>query len=75
MRNIIFVGAFLLASCAHISLPRLDGGCPYEYPVKGNADSFLYHTPDSPFYDRTHAEVCFSSPEAAKKNGYKAAKR
>jgi hypothetical protein len=43
---------------------------PEGFPVKGNADSMLYHTPDSPFYDRTKAEVWFASAEAAEAAGF-----
>jgi len=47
-----------------------DGSQPEGYPIKGNADSMLYHVPDSPFYDRTVAEVWFATPEAAEAAGY-----
>lgn len=43
---------------------------PEGFPVKGNADSKLYHNPDSPFYDRTDAEVWFASDEAAEAAGF-----
>jgi large subunit ribosomal protein L17 len=43
---------------------------PSGYPVKGNADSMKFHTPESPYYDRTVAEVWFASPEAAEAAGF-----
>ena len=43
---------------------------PDGYPVKGNADSMKFHTPESPYYDRTVAEVWFASPEAAEAAGF-----
>ncbi len=43
---------------------------PDGYPVKGNADSMKYHTPESPSYDRTVAEVWFASAEAAEAAGF-----
>ncbi len=43
---------------------------PDGYPVKGNADSMKYHTPESPYYGRTVAEVWFASPEAAEAAGF-----
>jgi large subunit ribosomal protein L17 len=43
---------------------------PDGYPVKGNADSMKYHTPESPYYDRTVAEVWFASAEAAEAAGF-----
>jgi large subunit ribosomal protein L17 len=50
--------------------PNEDGSQPEGYPIKGNADSMLYHVPDSPFYDRTIAEVWFADTEAAEAAGY-----
>lgn len=43
---------------------------PDGFPVKGNADSMKYHTPESPFYGRTKAEVWFASAEAAEAAGF-----
>ena len=43
---------------------------PDGYPVKGNANSMKYHTPESPYYDRTVAEVWFASAEAAEAAGF-----
>lgn len=43
---------------------------PEGFPIKGNADSMLYHTADSRFYPATIAEVYFASPEAAERSGY-----
>jgi len=43
---------------------------PDGYPVKGNADSMKYHTPESPYFDRTVAEVWFASAEAAEAAGF-----
>jgi large subunit ribosomal protein L4 len=47
-----------------------DGGQPDGFPIKGNADSMLYHVPDSPFYDRTEAEVWFATAEDAERAGF-----
>jgi len=47
-----------------------DGSQPKGYPIKGNADSMLYHVPGSAFYDRTVAEVWFATEEAAEAAGY-----
>ena len=43
---------------------------PAGYPIKGNADSMLYHVPGSPFYDRTIAEVWFDTEEHAEAAGF-----
>ena len=47
-----------------------DGSEPEGYPVKGNADSMLYHVPGSAFYKRTVAEVWFKTAEAAEAAGF-----
>ena len=41
-----------------------------EFVIKGNADSMLYHPPESPFYGRTVAEVWFTTAEAAEAAGF-----
>lgn len=47
---------------------------PEGYDIKGNEDSMKFHTPSSPWYDRTVAEVWFNSAEAAEKAGFVNAK-
>jgi large subunit ribosomal protein L17 len=47
-----------------------DGSEPAGFPIKGNADSMLFHTPDSEYYDRTVAEVWFKTEEDAEKAGF-----
>ena len=47
-----------------------DGSEPEGFPVKGNADSMLYHTPGSEYYDRTVAEVWFKTEEDAEAAGF-----
>jgi large subunit ribosomal protein L17 len=47
-----------------------DGSQPDGYPIKGNADSMLYHVPDSPSYAQTKAEVWFATAEAAEAAGF-----
>ena len=44
--------------------------CPSDFPIKGNASSRLYHTPESRAYAQTVAEICFASAEAAQTAGY-----
>jgi large subunit ribosomal protein L17 len=43
---------------------------PEGFPIKGNADSMLYHVPGSTHYGRTVAEVWFASEEAAEAAGF-----
>ncbi len=50
--------------------PLADGSQPDGFPVKGNADSMLYHVPGSSFYARTVAEVWFTTAEAAQAAGF-----
>jgi hypothetical protein len=53
------------------ALPGPDGSAPAEeFTIKGNADSMLFHTPDSPYYGRTKAEVWFSRVEDAEAAGF-----
>jgi hypothetical protein len=48
--------------------------CPANFPVKGNATSKIYHLPDTSYYTVTRASVCFRSPEAAERAGFRASK-
>ena len=43
---------------------------PAGFDIKGNEDSMKFHVPESPWYDRTIAEVWFNSEEAAEKAGF-----
>ncbi|SMO81584.1 50S ribosomal protein L17 [Propioniciclava tarda] len=43
---------------------------PAGFDIKGNEDSMKFHTPDSPWYDRTIAEVWFNSEDAAVAAGF-----
>jgi large subunit ribosomal protein L4 len=49
--------------------PLKSGGAPKGYPVKGNADSGLYHEPDGQWYDATEAEFYFKTAEDAEAAG------
>jgi uncharacterized membrane protein ArfC len=48
--------------------PTADG--PTGYTIKGNEDSMLYHTPESPSYKQTIAEVWFKDVETAERAGF-----
>jgi large subunit ribosomal protein L4 len=50
--------------------PLKSGGAPKGYPVKGNADSGLYHEPEGQWYDQTDAEFYFKSAEDAEAAGF-----
>ena len=41
-----------------------------EQLIKGNRDSMLYHTPDSPWYARTNAEELFHTEDEARAAGF-----
>ena len=61
------------ASGSDSAAPLEDGSAPSaEFVVKGNRDSMLYHTVESPYYGQTVAEVWFTTPEAAEKAGFTA---
>ena len=47
-----------------------DGSGPAGWTIKGNADSMLYHTTESPWYAQTIAEVWFNEEDAARKAGF-----
>lgn len=47
---------------------------PEGFDIKGNEDSMKFHTPESPWYDRTVAEVWFRTAEAAETAGFVNAK-
>jgi len=56
------------------ALPLEGGAAPdARFTIKGNADSMLYHRPDSYVYDRTIAEVWFTTAEAAEAAGFRLA--
>jgi hypothetical protein len=51
-------------------LPDADGNGPETHPIKGNADSMLYHVPGSRYYKVTKAEVWFDTEESAEAAGF-----
>ena len=50
--------------------PGPGGSGPDGWTVKGNEDSMLYHSPESPSYKRTVAEVWFRDVETAEAAGF-----
>jgi hypothetical protein len=53
----------------------VDGACPVTHPVKGNANSGIYHVPGGRFYDATLPERCYRDESAAEADGMRASKR
>lgn len=49
-------------------------GIPAGFPIKGNANSKIYHTEESPSYEITQAEIYFANEETAQAHGYRAPK-
>lgn len=49
--------------------------CPSGAPIKGNAQSMIYHMPSGAYYTATKPEACFSTQAAARSAGYRASKR
>ena len=54
--------------------PDDDGSCPLSHPVKANDNSGIFHMPGGRFYERTKAERCYQSADAALADGYRQAK-
>ncbi|MEO8693095.1 MAG: hypothetical protein ABI658_06230 [Acidimicrobiales bacterium] len=53
----------------------VDGACPISHPVKGNANSGIYHVPGGRFYESTVPERCYRDESAAEADGMRASKR
>ena len=45
--------------------------CPDGFPIKGNAQSKIYHSTESRVYAQTIAEICFATTAAAEAAGYR----
>ncbi|MDR3202995.1 MAG: hypothetical protein LBT54_07705 [Bifidobacteriaceae bacterium] len=52
----------------------VSGECPSWAPIKGNAQSGIYHVPSARFYPATYAEDCFATEAGARAAGYRRAK-
>ena len=63
------------SSAAGRSAPLPDGSCPPDSPIKGNADSGIYHVPGGQYYNKTKAEACFATASDAQSAGFRASKR
>ncbi len=51
--------------------PAPDGSGPAGWTIKANQDSMKFHTEESPWYERTAAEIWFESEERAAAAGFK----
>jgi hypothetical protein len=51
------------------------GACPTAHPVKAKLASGIFHAPGGASYDRTKADRCYASVEAALADGLRPAKR
>ncbi len=51
------------------------GECPASHPIKGNADSGIFHVPGGQSYERTVPERCYATAEDAEADGFRQAKR
>jgi hypothetical protein len=54
--------------------PVSSWNCPSWAPIKGNADSGIYHMPGQRFYKATKPEDCFRTEAAARSADYRKAK-
>ena len=69
----------LEAACTAVIDPGAVAGsgteeCPADYPIKGNAQSGIYHVPGGGSYHQTIPEFCFATADAAEEAGFRAAK-
>jgi len=55
----------------HAVLGDGSGNVPEGYPIKGNTDSMIYHTPESGSYERTNAELYFATEDDAINAGFR----
>lgn len=60
-------------STAGTGVTPVDGECPSSSPIKGNANSMIYHRPGQQYYDITVPEECFATAARAEAAGYRAA--
>ncbi|MET0627110.1 MAG: hypothetical protein ABW033_01475 [Acidimicrobiia bacterium] len=51
-----------------------DGVCPRTHPVKAKLTSGIFHVEGGASYERTNADRCYASPEAAEADGLRASK-
>lgn len=63
------------APASVVHMPKGSMNCPSYAPIKGNASSHIFHMPGQSAYAKTKPEMCFSTPAAAIKAGFRAAKR
>ena len=54
--------------------PASKWNCPSWAPIKGNANSMIYHVPGARYYKATAPEECFRTESAARNAGYRRAK-
>lgn len=54
--------------------PVSEYDCPASHPIKGNANSMIYHVPGGQYYGVTKPEECFATESAAQAAGYRASR-
>jgi hypothetical protein len=54
--------------------PVSSWNCPSWAPIKGNANSMIYHLPSGRYYKATKPEECFRTERAAVNAGYRKSK-
>ena len=55
--------------------PAESGACPAHHPVKAKLASGIFHVVGGANYERTQADRCYLSPEAAEADGLRPSKR
>ncbi len=51
-----------------------DGSTPATHPIKAKDSSGIFHVPGGRFHDRTKADRCYATAEAAEADGYRRSK-
>jgi hypothetical protein len=51
-----------------------DGACPTTHPVKAKLTSGIFHVPGGANYERTKADRCYTTTDAAEADGLRASK-
>jgi hypothetical protein len=71
MRRAVLLACLSGAALALVAVARTRRRqAPVSLTVRGNRATMLYHTPDSPYYDRIVADACFRTPADAEAAGF-----
>lgn len=66
-----FINRWYHTRISHYTPQARNANCPKSKPIKGNAQSGIYHLPSGQFYDKTRPERCFANEKDAQEAGYR----